>query len=68
MLSMFLLSQMSSIKESIVDERCRLQGSVSQHETCIYCGSPTVAYVWCRKHLMQMVMIKRARVKALSED
>jgi len=55
-----LLSQMSDLKIRIIDSRCRLQGSVSQDDSCVYCGSPTVAYVWCKRHMMEMVLIKRA--------
>jgi len=55
-----LLTQMSDLKIRIIDSRCRLQGSVSQDDSCVYCGSPTVAYVWCKRHMMEMVLIKRA--------
>jgi len=49
-----------SIKPGIVDRDGNLVRGVTTHSQCVYCSAPAVKYVWCKKHLTEMALIRRA--------
>ena len=49
-----------SIKPGIIDRRGQLVKGVTTHSQCVYCDAPAVKYVWCRKCLVKMQLIRRA--------
>jgi hypothetical protein len=51
---------MSKIRIKIIDHKGRVEGGVSTGEKCVYCGSPAVIYVWCRRHFAEMGLVKKA--------
>ena len=57
--------QMSKeINIRIIDEDCGINFRVTLAVECIYCGSPTVAYTWCRKCMLKFALIKKTLTKA----
>ncbi len=47
------------LKVVIMDNIGFIRGRVSDAKQCHYCGEETVAYVWCKQHLLEMALIKR---------
>ena len=49
-----------SIKPGIVDRDGNLVRGVTTHSQCVYCSARYESSVWCKKHLTQMSLVRRA--------
>ena len=46
------------ISTHILNERGNFNGKISRGRQCTYCEKPAKLYVWCEKHLGEMMRIK----------
>ncbi len=56
-----------SIRTSILNPRGVTIRGVSTNEKCAYCSKPAVKYVWCKEHMLQMQLIRRAVARHLEQ-
>jgi hypothetical protein len=65
---MLILSQMSKeIAIRVIDKNCLTGSDVGKQKGgCTYCGSPTVLYIWCRRCMINIGLIKTEIIKAHS--
>ena len=46
------------LKISVLTNEGYFEGKVSRGRQCAYCDKPAKLYVWCQRHLAEMISLK----------